>query len=211
MGKGEETRARILHATAPLFNRRGYAGASMAEVMSSAGLEKGGIYRHFPSKEALAIASFDHAIGIVGARIRDVLEREQTAPAQLLALIELWHTLAVDPPVAGGCPLMNTAIESDDGPPALRERARTAMSRLRARVRRIFKEGVARGELRAGFDAEATVSVFIATLEGALMLTRLYGDDQHMRHASAHLTALIHDLATPTAARSARPSTRETT
>jgi TetR/AcrR family transcriptional repressor of nem operon len=49
--KGERTRARIVATAAPLFNQRGYVGASMADLMAATGLEKGGIYRHFESKD----------------------------------------------------------------------------------------------------------------------------------------------------------------
>jgi TetR/AcrR family transcriptional regulator, transcriptional repressor for nem operon len=207
--KGESTRERILQATAPLFNRRGFAGASMADVMGTVGLEKGGIYRHFPSKDALALASFDYAIDLVAVRIREALDGAATAPDQLLALVDLWRTLALDPPVAGGCPLLNTAIEADDTHPALRERARAAMSRLLARVRRIVEEGKSRGELRAEVDAEAVASLFVGTLEGALFLTRLHDDDAHMHRAATHLRALVREYAAPVVRASAQSSTRD--
>ena len=59
--KGERTRERIVAQVAPLFNQRGFAGASMADLIAVTGLQAGGVYRHFAGKEALAIAAFDHA------------------------------------------------------------------------------------------------------------------------------------------------------
>jgi TetR/AcrR family transcriptional repressor of nem operon len=59
VSKGDETRERIIARAAPLFNQRGYAGAAMSDIMAATGLEKGGIYRHFGSKESLAHPSFD--------------------------------------------------------------------------------------------------------------------------------------------------------
>ena len=53
--KGSATKQRIVEAAAPVFNQRGYWGASMADLMAATGLEKGGIYNHFGSKEALAL------------------------------------------------------------------------------------------------------------------------------------------------------------
>ena len=52
--KKEQTRQRIVAEAAPVFNQRGYAGSSLADLMKATGLEKGGIYRHFSSKEELA-------------------------------------------------------------------------------------------------------------------------------------------------------------
>jgi TetR/AcrR family transcriptional repressor of nem operon len=59
--RGEATRRRIVEQSAAVFNRRGYAGTSMSELMAATGLEKGGLYRHFASKEDLAAAAFDYA------------------------------------------------------------------------------------------------------------------------------------------------------
>jgi TetR/AcrR family transcriptional repressor of nem operon len=60
MTKGEQTRRRIVEAAAPIFNIRGYEGASLSELMAATGLKKGGIYRHFSSKEELAAEAFDY-------------------------------------------------------------------------------------------------------------------------------------------------------
>src|SRR5262249_55753872 len=63
--KGEATRRLILERAAPVFNQRGYAGASMSELVEATGIEKGGIYNHFGSKEELAVEAFDYAIGLI--------------------------------------------------------------------------------------------------------------------------------------------------
>src|SRR5258707_15328517 len=62
MSKGELTRDRILAQAAPIFNQRGFAGCSMQDLMDATGLEKGGIYRHFQSKEELAAEAFKYAL-----------------------------------------------------------------------------------------------------------------------------------------------------
>src|ERR1700760_2334347 len=59
MTKGKQTRQRILAAAAPVFNQHGYEGSSLSELMEVTGLKKGGIYRHFSSKEELAAEAFD--------------------------------------------------------------------------------------------------------------------------------------------------------
>jgi AcrR family transcriptional regulator len=49
--KGERTRSYIIERSAPLFNRQGYAGTSLKDIMEATGLEKGGIYNHFVANE----------------------------------------------------------------------------------------------------------------------------------------------------------------
>jgi len=186
--KGERTRERIISTAAPVFNRLGYAGATMADLMAATGLEKGGLYRHFESKDEIALASFDHAVRLHGDRIRScIVAAGPTAPARLVAVAEAIASVVENPVLVGGCPLLNTAIESDDAEgslyPALRTRTRRAMTRLITAVRDIISDGVTRGEFRKGLDADAEASGIVAMLEGALMLSKLYDDAAHVRYA----------------------------
>jgi AcrR family transcriptional regulator len=43
MGKGQETRQRIIEQAAPLFNQGGMAGCSMQDILRATGLKKGGL------------------------------------------------------------------------------------------------------------------------------------------------------------------------
>jgi AcrR family transcriptional regulator len=54
-----QTQARIQQAALELFLENGYHGTSMRQIASQAGIALGGIYNHFPSKEALFQAVFD--------------------------------------------------------------------------------------------------------------------------------------------------------
>ena len=48
-----ETRARIVAAARKLFNRFGFDGVTLGDIMKEAGLTHGGFYRHFASKSDL--------------------------------------------------------------------------------------------------------------------------------------------------------------
>jgi TetR/AcrR family transcriptional regulator, transcriptional repressor for nem operon len=124
--KGEATRRLILERAAPVFNQRGYAGASMSELVEATGIEKGGIYNHFGSKEELAVEAFDYSISLIVDGYAAVQEGK-VGLDRLEAIIEIFGNWSGHPLVAGGCPIMNTAIEADDTNPALAARARAAM------------------------------------------------------------------------------------
>ena len=51
-----EARERILESAYELFSRRGIRGVGIAEVIEHAGVAKATLYRHFPSKDDLALA-----------------------------------------------------------------------------------------------------------------------------------------------------------
>jgi TetR/AcrR family transcriptional regulator, transcriptional repressor for nem operon len=189
MRKGEQTRERILARAAEVFNVRGAAGASLSDIMTATGLKKGGIYNHFGSKDELALASFDHAATLIERRFADVWDEEGLAA--LFAFVETFRDYATYPPLPGGCPLLNTAIDSDDTNPELRERARRLAAGMRERLRRAVVAAQARGEVRPAVDADELSTVMLATLEGGVMLSKLDGDLAHLQRAADHLVEHI--------------------
>lgn len=88
--------------------------------------------------------------------------------------------------VPGGCPLLNTAIDSDDGNPRRREEARGALSSWLERLRSIIEEGHRRGEISSDVDASELAMLIVSTLEGSLMLSRLQRKDDPRKLACHH-------------------------
>ena len=192
MRKGEQTREMILERAAELFNQQGYFGASLSDLMRETGLEKGGIYNHFQGKDELALEAFDYACKVVWQSVEEELAGKVNAADRLLAMVTAYRRLIEDPPFAGGCPLLNTAVESDDAHPALRERTRGAMTRWRKWIQKTVSRGIAAGEIRPETDADTLASIVIATIEGAVMLSKLYDDPVHIQRATEHLTQFVN-------------------
>lgn len=169
--KGQETRQRIIEQAAPVFNERGFSGCSISQIMEATGLEKGGIYRHFASKEALAEEALRFALDRARRLHTDDLERLPTASAKLRAAIDRF---AREPsPMRGGCPLMNAAVDADNGNPQLRRLARDAFTDWKSRLATIVQRGIASGEFRAEVNPSQVADMVIASLEGALVLHRI--------------------------------------
>src|SRR6516164_9465590 len=135
MSKGDATRQRIIAQAAPIFNQRGYKGCSLNAIMEATGLEKGGIYRHFESKEELAAEAFDYAWNATLALRTDGIN---DIPDHVDRLKEHVSRFAYRSGIPGGCPLLNTAVDSDDGNPVLRERVRKALREWQLRLRNIL-------------------------------------------------------------------------
>jgi len=196
MTKGEQTRQHIIQQAATLFNQRGYIGSSISDVMQYTGLQKGGIYRHFQSKEQLALAAFDYAQQQNTSQLVAAVAAETDAVQKLLAFISAFHTLTLHPPVPGGCPVLNTIVDSDDGDPALRERVVAVVRGWQQLIERIVADGVARGSLRRDIDPQAVASVLIAALEGGILLARAHRSPLYVQHAVDHLLMYVRrDLA----------------
>ena len=192
--KGERTRSMIVEKSAPVFNTKGYSGSSMSDLVRETGLEKGSIYNHFAGKQELALEAFDYSVGIMADRYRAALSGLEGAPERLAAVIDVFAGMVKDPPVAGGCPILNTAVEADDSDPVLKEKAKEAMTGLHKLIGKITKEGVESGELSPEADPYEVATIVTATLEGALMLSKLYDDPAHLRRAVAHAEGYVGSL-----------------
>lgn len=204
MGKGQQTRDEILRQAAVLFNRKGFAGAAISDVMAATGLQKGGIYRHFDSKDQLALQAFDYALELVNGRYLAAIRSSGHAVDRLRAIVEAFAELQRELPIAGGCPIMNTAVDSDDGHPQLRARARRALSDWHRMLTQVIERGVERHEIRAAVDSAGAASRMIALMEGGLMMARLLDQDWHLERAVRGLHRWIDDLAVAGGERSDR-------
>src|SRR5260370_25164096 len=156
MTKGEQTRRKIVAAAAAIFNQHGYEGSSLNALMEANGLKKGGIYRHFASKEELAAEAFDYTWEAAwNTRLLHVDERANGVDKlkQLIANIVEHRS-----PVAGGWPILNTAIDAADGNPGLRARGAKAPRSCVKRFAVILEEAPGQGRTRAGAEAKSAGS-----------------------------------------------------
>jgi TetR/AcrR family transcriptional repressor of nem operon len=156
--------------------------------MLATGLEKGGIYRHFESKEELAAEAFDYAWTFTSSKRRHNLDAIADHADRLRQHIANFATRTGLP---GGCPLLNTAVDSDNGNPVLRERVRKALNNWQTLLRNLLEEGIAAGTVRPEIDLSATANHIIGSLEGAILISRIERNDLALRQAVTHLNSYI--------------------
>lgn len=193
MSKAQETRAKIIRQAAELFNQQGYAGSSISDIMKATGLKKGGIYNHFKSKDELALEAFDYAYNQVSQRIWSVVKTKRHAIERLQAMVSSYLIFSDDPPIAGGCPILNTAIETDDTDSPLRDRALQAMKSSRSLIVRILQTGIEKGEVRPTIEPDTVATIIFSILEGAIMMSKLERNPIHLERAVAHLQEYIQN------------------
>lgn len=191
MTKGEQTREMIIERAAQLFSRKGYFGSSLSDIAHETGLGKSGIYNHFGSKDELALEAFDYAVKEMARQMAAAQQGKINAVERLLALMDVFCSLIEQPFLVGGCPVLNTAIESDDAHPALRERTRLAVDNWQKMLHRIITKGIKNNEIRPTVDPEAFATIFISTFEGAVMMSKLYGDAVYIHRAVEFMTDYI--------------------
>lgn len=186
MKKGDATRLEIIQKAAPIFNQKGFEGASLSALMRATGLEKGGIYRHFKSKEQLAGEAFDFAWKAAMEQRLGGTEEIENSVDRLKQIVRNFRDRS-EGLVPGGCPLLNTAIDSDDGNLVLRAKAKRALRAWLDKLSAIVATGQIKGEIKAGVDAGALANLIVMTLEGSLMVRRLLKDESPTALACGHL------------------------
>jgi TetR/AcrR family transcriptional repressor of nem operon len=192
MGKGEKTRQRIIEQAAPLFNQGGMAGCSVQSILHATGLEKGGLYRHFSSKQELAAECLKYSLALVFRARSGDADHIANAIDKLRYLVDRF--VSTPSPLKGGCPLINSAVESDDGDPHLRRISQGALRAWKSRLLEILRDGMERGEVASGTDPVRVVNNVIAILEGSLLIGRIEGTRSALEDARLLLNSLLDGL-----------------
>lgn len=187
MNKGELTKETILQRAGELFNTKGYAAASISDIMEVTGLQKGGIYNHFKSKEELTVAAFEFIARQESERFIRAIKQAPDALSKLEAVIVCFRMYNENSLFRGGCPLLNAAVESDYSNPVLRVKVQEMMSDLKTVLIHIIQNGINRRQIKPSVNSDYIATVLIAALEGGVMLSLLYD-------SSLHLESVIHHL-----------------
>ncbi len=193
MSKGSKTRQRIIEKSAPVFNQMGYGGTSMSALMEVTGLEKGGLYRHFASKEELACEAFIYSCLTTSESKLDPVDKIEGGMNRIEEYIRLF--ISKRSPIAGGCPIFNTAVESDDGNPALKKIARNTYKLWLDRIAQWVTEAQNERSIRGDIDPHDLAAFIFNSLQGSLIAQNLTGDRSTLSRTGVHLNKYLLSLA----------------
>lgn len=156
----EGTIGALLDATVTCLAHRGYAGTSTAAVCAEAGVSQGALFRHFPTRQDLLVATAEHvatrqveAFRALGARDVDTVDEMTTVLGHLRGLVlspvnQTWRELLV-------------AARAD-------EALRTALLPARESLQRQMLEaaGDLWGDRLPAEDLAAVLSIVVNMLDG---------------------------------------------
>lgn len=167
--KALESREQVIDTAARLLRERGFDGIGVADIMKAAGMTHGGFYRHFESKDDLAVRASERAIADTKAVIVDELSKGPQDP--LRVLIERYVSSSHRDDPGTGCIL-----------PAL---AADAARRDDPQLRQVFTANIQEyldqlGILLAARPAATGVrspAGILAEMVGAVILSRVMSDE----------------------------------
>lgn len=194
MRNRDQTIGTILHQAGTLFNLQGYKATSISHITDATGFTKGAIYRHFKNKEMLEEQSLVYLMGVMFEKLRTQIKEQKTAGDKLKAIVYFFESYVTKPPIKGGCPLLNVAIEADDNSPHLRKKAHTILEVLKESIVTILSNGIKFGQLKKDIDKEYYATVIIASLEGAIMMSKLSKTNRDIKIVISHLEKMIEEM-----------------
>ncbi len=194
MRNPELTKKLIVEKAMPLFNQKGYRATSLSDITKVTGMTKGAIYGNFENKDAVAEATFETAVEIITGEIRQRIKLAPTAPLKLNAILDYYGEYLHNPPVKGGCPVINTAIEADDNYPLLRTKVVRIMTLIKDSLKKVMYRGIKEGQLKPDVNVEEFATTFYSTILGATLISRVEGDNDTYQTVKSKMKKLIAEI-----------------
>ncbi|MBP0455275.1 MULTISPECIES: ScbR family autoregulator-binding transcription factor [unclassified Kitasatospora] len=175
------TRQAVLLAAAEVFDERGYAAATMSDILERAGVTKGALYFHFRSKEELALAVIEGQ----GAWLA-TWEPASDSPVQ--TLIDLGyafaHALLDDPMVRGSIRL--TIEHGSFTQPQV-----GAYQGWSDTARGLLEQAREAGDLHPGLDVAAAAGVITGAVTGIQLSSQVLTGRRDLLQRMADLWTLL--------------------
>ncbi|MET9799699.1 ScbR family autoregulator-binding transcription factor [Streptomyces sp. NPDC006368] len=184
--RGIRSKRSILEAAADVFGERGYDAASTNEILARAGLTRGALYHHFPSKEAIAAA-------LVEAQSEALLVPDQ--PVKLQAVIDLTlgfaGRLQYDKVLRASVRLV--VEQSSFSTPA-----QTPYNQAVTVIEELLLQADRQGELLPGTDLPEVASTLVGSFTGLQVMSQAYSNRRDLpARVSALWRLILPGLAAP--------------
>ena len=184
--RSQSRRQRILEAAALTFSRHGYRATSVDDIAEASETSKGGIYFHFPNKEAIFLALLERMAALLHERMERAMAEAVGPTAKLdAALLTMLHTFGAHRTLA--------RLFLVDALGANREfsaRILAIQAEFMALIERQLQEAIAEGTLPA-VDTEITSVAWFGALLQVVTRWLLVGKPADLHDAYPALRALL--------------------
>jgi TetR/AcrR family transcriptional repressor of nem operon len=178
------TADRVVEAATSVVQTRGYNGFSYADIADMVGIRKASLHHHFPGKADLGheVASryrraFGEALADIESATNDPIER-------LERYVELYARQLSDHGRMCLCGML--AAEYATLPVPVQDEVRAFFDDQRAWLARVLRE-----DRRPTADARRMADLFLAGLEGALLVARTDGSTARFRRTTRALVDAV--------------------
>lgn len=176
----ENTRKKIVESASILFNTKGYKATSISDITTKSGLTKGALYKHFKDKSELEKECLTKMTSKVFNTITQQIKEADDVKTKLWSILDYFAKYRNNPPVEGGCPLMNAAIEMDDSNPVLKKVVSNIMIGLQKGIAKVIQNGIDRKQFQADIDVDEYSTMMYSAIEGGIMMMKVTDNDHNL-------------------------------
>lgn len=180
MSKAEKTRQFIIEKTAPIFNRKGYAATSLADITEATGLTKGSIYGNFENKEEVVIEALRYNVSKRSGGLDEVISASQNPLDALIGMLEYHREKLMQVLKTGGCPMLNAATEADNHLEFLKKTVQRQFQGWQKKFIQVIEDGQTQGFFKKDISADNYAKEFIMLIEGGILLSGTLDDKKYM-------------------------------
>jgi TetR/AcrR family transcriptional regulator, transcriptional repressor for nem operon len=172
--RADTTRHRLIAAASHQFARRSYSMVSLDDILAEAGLTKGAMYFHFPSKQALALAIIDDLNEMSRATVSELLTRGMSGLETLIDLIYLQAVQNTQNEVArAGARLLETVDNTTD-------LSTTVWQSWIEFVTTLIQKAVTEGDVVDHIDPEDVAKMLVALWVGTRRISDLDQPERYL-------------------------------
>jgi TetR/AcrR family transcriptional repressor of nem operon len=197
------TRDALVRTATDLIRRQGYAFTTVDQICEQAAVTKGGFFHHFESKDDLAdacLGQWDRQAAAMDAGAP--FQKARSPRARVLGYMDFYIGLFDDPKMLKSCLAGTTVQEVADTKPRLRDAANVCFLNASTRFRALLDDACK--DARKRVDTASLADLWIATIQGSLILSKASQDASLIRRTLEHVKAHIVRCLAP----AHRPATR---
>jgi len=169
--KGQETKQHVLYTTMDIINTKGYNSTSINDIIEATGVKKGNLYFHFSSKEDLVYEMIETA----ALEYNKYLNSKTNGSDPLEKIYSIFNAIYrfhKKKNFVGGCLFGNMALELSDTNPRFAKLIDSIFEVWMRTFKKLLSEAQKDKLIGPHCDIDALTIHIVATLEGAIMLSR---------------------------------------
>lgn len=198
---------RLIEAATSLVRKQGYVATTVDQICTEAGVTKGAFFHHFKSKEQLAeacLTGWDQMGEAIDQQACVGIAKELGEDADpvdvVLRFMDSISSMFGDPKLLKSCLAGTIAQEIGDGNEVLREAARSCFANAEQRLKSLLD--AACKSRRIKLDTASLASLWLATMQGSLILCKASGDQgvtqRNLKQITHHIAMLLGEVTSTT-------------
>lgn len=187
----QDVRSRLIEATFHEVFSKGYQAASLAHILKRAEVKKGAMYHYFPSKKEMVLSMIDEKIKLrIENKWKALANTEENIIDSLISILEDINNWDLK----NGCPLGNLLQESLDEDEDFKKILTDILDDWKELFSNILQKAKDKNQITQTLDTKTCATFLIASIEGALLLSKKNDKAKDFEDTMKHLVSYINSF-----------------